>query len=816
MKKIKFTEHVLPHLIAIAIFLVVTVFFFKPVFFDNKVIQQHDIQEWEGSSKALRDYREQTGEEGLWANSMFSGMPAYLINVEWGNKIIGNLKTVLALSLPHPIANIFLAFVCYYILLLSFKIRPYLAIGGAIAFGLSSYMIIGLSAGHNARIGAIAFMPLVMAGIRLVFSGKRILGFGVTTAGFALHLRENHLQVTYYLAIIVLVYGLVQLIRFYREKQLVAWAKNVGLLVPAILIAIGSFIGPLWAITEYSAYSIRGKSELVSAGTHETPASGLSREYAFEFSNGILEPMTLLIPNFYGGASANFLVQDPESETYKALVGSGDQQLANQLASYTSAYWGPQRLAAPYYAGAIIIFLFGVGIAFADKKLVWWLVPLTVFSIVLSWGKNFEAFNYFLFDYLPGYNKFRSVTFALIIGLFAMPLLGFAGLENLLTTGVSKQARKKLLTVLGITGGLCVLAMILSGMMSFSRDIEDQLPSWFTGALAEDRQGLLTSDAFRSLGFILAAFTVIYFDVHKKMSTLAFYAFFIVIIIIDMAVVDKRYLSNESFKRKREATAFVPTQADQEILKDKTEFRVYNLEGTLSEARTSYFHNSIGGYHGAKLRRYQDLFDSCIYQETETFFNDIQNRQPDFENYDVLNMLNVKYIVQRDNFVQNPAALGNAWFVPTIEQANSPTEALQKVCAIDTRTTAVVDASAFDLPDISSDTTGTITLVEHKPNYLKYESRSTHNGLAVFSEIYYEKGWKAFIDNTETQIVRANYVLRALPVQAGNHVIEFKFEPAAYHTGNKITSISSWLALLILLGSLGISLKKREASDQKQ
>src|SRR5690606_1905660 len=306
MKQIKFSDHILPHLIAVGIFLIVTFLFFKPVFFENKKLQQADIQEWEGSSKALRDYRVETGEEGLWTPAMFSGMPAYLINVSWGNKAVTYVKAIMSLSLPHPIANIFLAFVSYYILLLSFGVRLYLAMAGAIAFGLSTYMIIGLSAGHNARIGAIAFMPLVMAGVHLMFSNNKILGFGITTTGFALHLRENHLQMTYYLAIIIVAYGIVQLIYHYKQKSVVLWIKNVGMLVPAVVIAIGTFFGPLWAITEYSAYTIRGKSDLVSAPGNEVQSKdGLGKRYAFEFSNGILEPMTLLIPNFYGGASSH-------------------------------------------------------------------------------------------------------------------------------------------------------------------------------------------------------------------------------------------------------------------------------------------------------------------------------------------------------------------------------------------------------------------------------------------------------------------------------------------------------------------------------
>jgi hypothetical protein len=818
MKKIRFSQHVLPHLVAVVVFLIVTVFFFKPVFFDNKTLNQADIQQWEGSSKHLRDYRNATGREGLWAESMFSGMPAYLINVEWGNQAVSVIKRVLTLSLPHPVSNTFAAFVAFYILLLTFGVRPYLAIAGAIAFGLSSYMVIGIMAGHNARIGAIAFMPLVIAGIHLVFSGRRIIGFGVTAAGFALHLRENHLQITYYLAIIVVVYGIVQLINLHRANQLKQWGINVALLVPAIAIAIATFFGPLWAITEYSAYSIRGKSEVVTAsGGQGESGSGLSKTYAFEFSNGILEPMTLIIPNFYGGATSNYLVQDQDSETFNALMRSNDQQTANQLAPYTSAYWGPQRLAAPYYAGAIVVFLFVAGIFFSEKKWVWWLAGLTALSIILSWGSSLQAFNYFVFDYVPGYNKFRSVTFALVIALFSMPLLGMIGLERLLITGVNKETKRTLLIVLGISGGICVVAMLLSGLLSFQREFESQLPPWFLNALTEDRRSLLVGDAFRSLIFIASAFIVLYFDIYKKISPVAFYAFFVLMITIDLAVVDRRYLKEENYSRGREKTRFASTEADQEIQKDKSHYRVYNLQNSMSdawnEARTSYFHNSIGGYHGAKMKRYQDLLDSCLYRETAEFVRDAQAGQIRFGNYGILNMLNTKYVMfgqQRNNILLNDSALGNAWFVQNVEKVNSPAEELAVLCETDTRTTAVVDVSRFQVSATRYDSGGTITLTEVKPDYLKYESNSPAGGMAMFSEIYYEKGWRAFIDGSEVPVIRANYVLRALHVPAGKHTVEFRFEPAAYYTGNVITKASSWLMLLILLGTLGYSLRKEE------
>jgi hypothetical protein len=421
----------------------------------------------------------------------------------------------MALFLPHPVANVFLGFLSYYILLLAFRVRPYLAIVGALAFGLSSFIIIGLGAGHNGRIGATAFMPLVMAGIHLAFTGKRILGIGVTAAGLALHLRENHLQMTYYLMFIVGVYGLVQLIDYIREKKLKEFGITLGMLVPAALLAAGTFFGQFWAISEYSKYTIRGKGDLVSP-TATQPADGLTKEYAFSHSNGISEPLTLLIPNILGGSSSNFLVQNEESETFKALSQSGDNQLANQLAQYSSSYWGPQSITAPYYAGAIIVFLFMVGILFAEKKWVWWLVPLAALSILLTYGKNFPTFNYFMFDYFPGYNKFRSVTFALVIILLVMPLLGFLGLEKFMQQPFGKKSKSRLWIALAVPGGLCFLFWLLGGFGNFTRDLEKDLPVWYLNALKADRIQLLKSDAFRSFLFIASVFITLYLQVWKK------------------------------------------------------------------------------------------------------------------------------------------------------------------------------------------------------------------------------------------------------------------------------------------------------------
>ncbi len=813
MKQIRFSDRVLPHLTAVIIFLVVTIFFFNPVFFDNKSISQSDIQQWSGSSKALRDYRDATGQEGLWAGAMFSGMPAYLVNLQWSDGVVLGIKKVLSVFLPHPVNVIFLAFLCYYILLLAFKVRPWFAIAGALAFGLSSYMIIGLGAGHNARIGAIAFMPLIIAGIHLTFSEKKIIGFGLTALGLALHLRENHLQITYYTVLIVLVYGLVQLVYAIRAKQVATFFKNMAVLIPAVLIAVGTFFGQFWAITEYTTYSIRGPSELTEQQVSKDN-NGLTKDYAFAYKYGVLESMALFIPNFYGGTSTNYFVQDTESESYKALMKSGDNETANQLAGYTSAYWGPQGFTAgSYYAGAIVCFLFVLGIVFGEKKYVWWLLPLSALSLMLSWGDSFSSFNYFMFDYFPGYNKFRSFNFALMIILFAMPLLGLLGLENLLTEGWNKSTQKKLIFPFAITIGVCLLLIMVGGMASFLKPDDAQLPAWLKIALKKDRLALMRSDAWRAIWIILIFSAAIFALLKNFLSKSIIYPVIALLMVIDLGFVDSRYFTKEKYVRKRDNTTFAPTLADAEILKDKSYYRVYNLQDPFNDARTSYFHNSLGGYHGAKLRRYQQLCDSAISKNTQALYSDFQKSSPHFSQYGVLNMLNAKYIVygpDKENIIANPHANGPAWFVKQLNLVSSATEELQRTAEINTREVAVIDNSKFKIAQeqLVADSVAQMKIVEIKPAHLKYESVSSSNGVAVFSEIFYPTGWRAFIDGKEATILRANFVLRALEVPAGKHTIEFKFEPKPYLVGNNITMASGWVLLLVVLGSLGVAMKK--------
>lgn len=809
MKSINFTKDILPHLVAVLIFLVTTVAFFNPFFFDNKTLEQGDINQWKGSAQELIEYRNQNGEEALWTNSMFGGMPAYLISVDWNDGIISGFKSVLALFLPHPVKNIFLAFISFYFLLLAFKVRPYLAIGGALAFGLSTYMIIGLGAGHNARIGAAAFMPMILAGVHLAFTNKKWLGTGVTALGMALHFRENHLQITYYLLLIILIYGIIQLVEAIKSKTLIDFGKTMALLVVAVLISLGTFIGKFWTTYEYGKYSIRGKSELTqqqSAGEK----SGLDKDYAFQYSNDTWGPMTLLIPDFLGGSFGHYFVQDEDSETLKALQSSGDSQMANQLARYSSSFWG-DKPPAPYYVGAIICFLFVIGIIYAEKKYTIWLCIVAGLGILLSLGDSFKSFNYFMFDYFPGYNKFRSVTFTMVMAFVAMPLLGFIGLEKLFSSEWNKAAQNKFLVSLAITGGLCLLIVLGAGMASFTKTGESQLPLWFLKALQSDREALMRADAFRSLVFILLAGGLIFAYAKQKLSGVIAALGLAALILIDVAMVDKRHFGEGNYKRSADRSFFLPTEADKAILKDKSAYRVYNLQAdAMSEARTSYHHSSLGGYHGAKMRRYQDFYTNCIEQQRSELIQAIQSGNMDMSGYGALNMLNTKYMTfgaGKNEFITNSSALGNAWLVSSLEFANNPDEELAKICEIDPAQTAVIDKSKFKVTNNSIASNGSISVKSYQPNHIVYEANMQGNGLAIFSEIYYPEGWIATIDGSKVDILRANFILRALEIPSGKHTVEFEFKPKAYATGNAITLVSCILLLLVVIGSIGYSLK---------
>lgn len=782
---------------------------YSPIFFENKSLNQNDILQGAGANQDIIEHREATGEEALWTNGMFSGMPAYLINVQWSGELTKYLRQVLSVGLPSPASHTFIAMLAFYILLLVFKVNPYVAIAGGFAYGLNTFFLISVEAGHIWKVSAISYMPLVLAGIILTFRKKYLAGFTLTAVAMAMEISSNHYQITYYLMLIVVIYGIFKLVDAVKNKTLSDFAKTIGILTLAVLLGISANIGKIWTAYEYGKYSIRGKAELSS---NTESSGGLDRDYAFAWSNGIWEPLTFLVPNFYGGATQEEVSITSDLAEGLRNKGAGSAQIKNYVKSVPT-YWGDQPFTSgPYYMGAITIFLFILGAFMVKGYVKWWLIVASALGIILSWGDNFSTFNYLIFDYLPGYNKFRAVSMTVAIPFLCMPLLGFIGVQHLIESNWQKS-KKQLLTALGATAGFCLLLLGASFIMRFRGAVDAQLgdQAWLIELIRDQRASMFRTDTLRSFFFIIAAGAVLFYMKQGKIKKEVFFLLFAVLLIADYMPVAKRYLNNENFKRDVKGTFFAPAEADEQILQDDTHYRVLNLNNPFNEARTSYYHSSIGGYHGAKMRRYQDLIENHLQNEIATAIDILRSGSTNFSELDVLNMLNTKYFKfgdQAGQVVINEDAIGNAWFVQELKSVTSPDEEIVVLGEINTANTAVINSKKFKVPT-SDFSNGSIKLSSYAPNELVYESTNNGAGLAVFSEIYYPKGWKAYIDGKEADILQVNYVLRALEVPAGNHEIKFEFKPAAYFIGNKIMWASSILLIFLIVGSVGYSIRKR-------
>ena len=814
MKNISFRQ-VLPYLAAVAIFVVISLAYFSPLL-EGKKLKQSDITQFKGMSKEISDFRDATGQEALWTNSMFGGMPAYQISVQYKGNVLRYLDQLMQLYLPQPAGKVFLYMIGFFILLLVLKVDKWLAVAGAIAFAFSSYLFIIFEAGHNSKAHAIGYMAPVLAGIILTYRGRYLAGGILAAIALSLELLTNHLQITYYLMMVAGVFVITELISSIREKQLPVFAKATGALLIASIFAVVSNITNIWATYEYGKETIRGKTELTSEKTNRT--SGLDKDYATGWSYGKMETMTLLIPNFYGGSSQGALSES--SNTYKVLKANNiDDNQAQKVIKALPLYWGTQPgVSGPVYIGAIIMFLFIFALFVVDNKYKWWLLAATILSILLAWGKNFMPFTNFFMHYVPGYNKFRAVSMTLVMAEFCIPLLAILGLQKAFSGEIDKKKLLKYLYYsLGIAGGISLFfAVAGSSIFDFISPSDEQyksyFPDWLIAAIREDRAAILSADAFRSLAFILLAGAAIWAMLNQKIKTPVFFTVLILLILVDMWSVNRRYLNNESFVSRRvDAVPFQPSGADQIIMKDKDpNFRVFNqsVGNPFADASTSYFHKSLGGYHGAKLRRYQELID---YQLVKG-------------NMNVYNMLNTKYFIVPDEKGGQPQmqinmqAMGNAWFVNNAHMVNNADEEIGALTDFVPSETAIYDKRFENQVKghlISKDTLAKIVLTAYKPNHLTYKSETSREQLAVFSEIYYDKGWNAFIDGKQAPYFRANYVLRAMIVPAGNHTIEFKFEPTVYKTGEKIAYASSILMVLLALGSIGFMIKNKYKTSPK-
>lgn len=799
---------------ALLVFIIVTLVYFSPVL-DNKKLKANDTTVFAGASREIVDFREEYRSEPLWTNSMFSGMPAYMISVQYPGNLIKHLYNFLKKP-GIPVAPILLTMLGFYLLLLAYRVDPWLAIAGAIAYGLSSYFFILLSAGHNTKAMALSFIAPLLGSIVFAYRRNMIYGALLTAIVLSLEIISNHLQITYYAFMILLAFGVAELVYSYKSDNLKRFFKTTLLLVGAGIIAIIVNFASLYTTYEYGKFSIRGESEL--SASQEDKSSGVDRSYATYWSYGVDETLSLLIPNIKGGASKPF---DRDSETVKALRQNGASQYANQFLQY----WGNQPgTSGPVYTGAIVFLLFIMGLVLVKDRDKWWIVVITAIAIMLAWGKNFMFFTNLFMDFLPGYSKFRAVTTILVIVQLCMPLLGIIALDRILKGEYSKQELLKALKIGGgITAGILLIFLLIPGLAgSFISGNEMQFPDWLKAALKTDRMEMLRMDILRSLFFVISAGTIIYFAAIKKLRYGLVIILLTSLVVIDMWPVDKRYLNNNNFVRKAEVTKDLqPTAADKFILEDASEYRVLNLTvSPFNDGTTSYNHNSIGGYHGAKIRRYQDLIEKSIVPEigilTEKLqsVNSIDQLGEVFSGLNAMNMLNTKYIIinPESQPLINNRALGNCWFVESVKIVPDADTELASVNNFDPAMEAIVDSRFAGMVaglEPGVDSTASILLTSSKSNELVYKFNISRDQLAVFSEIYYPKGWNAYIDGEMKEYFRANYILRAMVLPEGDHELVFRFEPESYRIGNEISLAGSIILILLSIMGLIYAIKKR-------
>lgn len=806
----------LPHLIVLGLFVVASLAYFSPVL-QGKAIFQSDIVQYTGMAKQQNDFRKTTGEETYWTDSAFGGMPTYQLGAKYPHNYIKKLDLALRF-LPRPADYLFLYFIGMYILFLVLKVDYKLAFLGALAFGFSTYLIIILGVGHNAKAHAIAYMPLVLSGIILTFKGNYLWGFLLTTVAMGLELVTNHFQMTYYLLLLVICIGIAYLIDAFKKKMLPHYFKAVGVMAIGVLIAVGLNATNILATKEYADTSTRGKSELTvnPDGTQKEASGGLDYDYITEYSYGKLESFNLLIPRFMGGGSSEPLPEN--GETVEALIKMGaSPQEANQVLQQLPVYWGDQPIvAAPAYIGAILVFLALLALFLIRGRLKWWAVAGLLLSLFLSWGDNFEMLTRLFIDYVPLYDKFRAVSSIQVLIELIVPILAIVGLHHFFSDFGKEEKRKQALLIsTGIISGIILIFVVLKSVIPgfdfaspYDVGIRDQLGNDLVEAVRADRASLFMKDAIRSLILILVSAGALWYYLKDKLKQTAVIAVLVVLVVFDLVGVDKRYVTNEDFVQKRSMEQpFQMSPADEMILKDDGHFRVYDATtNAFNSGAASYYHNALGGYHAAKPGRMQDIADFYLYNG----------------NVGIMNMLNVKYFIVQNKggspvAQRNPYANGPAWFVENVQFAEDANQEILLLDSLDTKKTVVVHKDfkeKLPLQNIQRDSTASIELVAQQPNHLTYEASTKSEQLAVFSEVYYPEGWNAYLNGKPADYIRVNYVLRGMKIPAGNNKIEFKFEAAVVKRGSTIALGSSILLLLALFGGLYVtfSIKKETNS----
>lgn len=812
-----------PHLIAVLLFTIISFLYFTPVL-EGKEILGHDSESWMCMAKETVDYNKSNDDVALWTNSMFGGMPTYQITMNQPNNIIQYVEKLILLF-PKTIYNVILYLLGFYILLLAFRVKPWIALIGSIAFTFASYNFIIILAGHNSKAITIAYMAPLIGGVYMAFRDKKIVGALITTLFLSLAIRANHVQILYYTLIILLFFGIVELIYSIKEKQIKSFLQTVGLLFAALIVAAGMNATALLSTYEYGEYTMRGKSNGLTSDTQNSQ-NGLNKDYITNWSYGKAETLTLLIPNFRGGASGGTLGTD--SHTAEKIKSFNVPDVEKVMKDFQlPLYWGEQPgTSGPVYLGAIVIFLFILGFFVVEKRILWWLLPMILLTLFLSWGKNLMWLTDIFIDYMPLYNKFRTVSMTLVATGFGITLLAILALKEVLTT---ENAKEKLLRPVlysaGITAGIAlVFALIPSLAGSFVSPADAQFSgdyAFLKETLPLDREAMLRTDAWRSVGFILAAALLIWLFIKNYLKTNTVIILFGILFLADLAPVAKRYLNDDNFERKRKFDNLIqPSAADNMILADKSYYRVLDASVNIfNDSKPSYFHKSIGGYHAAKLRRYQELINMQIEGEIGQLFGafgrakTFEEIAPSLDSLGVLNMLNMKYVIYNKEAAPlvNPKCNGNAWFVQKVHVAADANEEMKLVGEINTKTEMVVDKEfAAQVPtQLFADSTARIALKSYNPNRMLYSFSSATDQLAVFSEIYYDKGWNAYINGEKMPYVRANYLLRAMPLKKGTYDVEFKFEPNSYKFGNIIALASSVLFVLALLIFGFLAYKKR-------
>lgn len=822
MKPLKSYLH---YIIPIIGLLLVNFLYFYPAL-QGKVLEQDDIMLGYAKGKEIRDYREAKGEEPLWTQAMFSGMPTFQLSIQYANNWLSYAQKTIS-TIGGRTSGIYIIFnlmLGFYLLMIAMKVNPWLSAVSALAFAFSAFFIISYGAGHNAKVRTAAYIPPVVMGVLLTYRKKYLAGFALTALFVGLSVNSNHFQITYYMGIMLLIIAIVEFIYAFKLKQQPQFWKASGLLVLAAILGIGPNISNLWSTYEYQKETMRGGSSELSH--MEESKGGLTFDYAMNWSYGIGETFNLIIADFTGGGMAqtyegtelyeSFRPRIVQSLTSRGTPRNQAEQQADQFLG-SMFYWGEQSLVnGGYYVGAVVFFLFVLGFFLVDGRIKWWVAAATLFACMLAWGKHFRPLNEFMYNYVPLYNKFRVPSMTFIIAFFTMPFFGFYAVNKILKGEYDKnQIRKKLLYALYISGGICLFFILLGGsFFDFVGPRDSQLAQQGIdlGTLESDRVSLMRTSALKTLAFCALSFGVLWLLVQQKLKPVHAIAALAVLVVADQWSFVKQHLSADDFVTERAyENAFAMTQADQTILQDPDPFyRVFNTTaGLTSDSYTSYYHHSIGGYHGAKLIRYQDLIENQLSKNNMACFN----------------MLNAKWFIIQDKQTgqkraqQNPNACGNAWLVDELKMVPDADAEMATLSGFDPKKTVVVDQRyAEQVPQqITPDDQSRITLKDFGLKHMVYEADvRSPNQFAVFSEIYYEGGnndWKTYIDGEEADHIRVNYLLRGMSVPEGKHTIEFKFKPRSYYLGEKISLAFSIILLLVLIASTVLAIRRKKGYE---